>query len=400
MLLKNKRNSVFISLVFLLLSCTSTKQNETLPDCFSDGTPVITSENAFSSRDTILITFCGDIMAHKPNTSISDYNEPFKDIKTLLSQSNLSIANLETPVYKDKPYSTYPFFNVHEEYVEAALNSGINVFSLANNHSNDQNLEGIKATKKYFDGLRTSSQNSERKIYSSGLKDSPESPFTYEIIECNGWKILFLAVTEILNQNSFSGYINYTKPNSRSRKIFMKSISTLRESNPCDLFILSIHTAEEEYVLSTLESQKKYYYELLDAGVDVVLANHPHVPKEWELVCQNGENKKLIFFAQGNTLSAQRWEPDFKNPANIRDYTGDGFITQVRFEKDETGVKIINVNPTLITTYITPQWHFVIKILNEEFIAELKNSGMKTWAKYLSERMNLMEKIKGKKICQ
>ena len=180
----------------------------------------------------------------------------------------------------------------------------------------------------------------------------------------------------------------------------MESISALRESNPCDLFILSIHTAEEEYVLSTLESQKKYYYELLDAGVDVVLANHPHVPKEWELVCQNGENKKLIFFAQGNTLSAQRWEPDFKNPANIRDYTGDGFITQVRFEKDETGVKIINVNPTLITTYITPQWHFVIKILNEEFIAELKNSGMKTWAKYLSERMNLMEKIKGKKICQ
>ena len=39
---------------------------------------------------------------------------------------------------------------------------------------------------------------------------------------------------------------------------------------------------------------------------------------------------------------------------------------------------------TLITTYITPQWHFVIKILNEEFIAELKNSGMKTWAKYFA----------------
>ena len=68
--------------------------------------------------------------------------------------------------------------------------------------------------------------------------------------------------------------------------------------------------------------------------------------------------------------------------------------------KDSRGIVIEQVDPVLITTYITPSWHFVIKVLDDEFIEELKLKKQKTWANYLGERKKLMEKIKGNIIWQ
>ena len=49
--------------------------------------------------------------------------------------------------------------------------------------------------------------------------------------------------------------------------------------------------------------------------------------------------------------------------------------------------------PHLITTYITPGWQFVVKELNESFINSLDHAEVTNWAKYLTERKKLMEKV-------
>ena len=90
---------------------------------------------------------------------------------------------------------------MHSEYVEAAIKAGFNVFSLANNHTNDKSLDGIRQTKKYFDGRSG--------IWACGLKEKPSDSISYQIIEKNGWKILFVAFTEILNSQDSAGYIDY-----------------------------------------------------------------------------------------------------------------------------------------------------------------------------------------------
>ena len=84
--------------------------------------------------------------------------------------------------------------------------------------------------------------------------------------------------------------------------------------------------------------------ELLNNGVDIVWANHPHVVRKWELVNvkkdkrmpadeENLKCQKLIFYSMGNTISGQRTKPDFANPSADRDNTGDGLIINVDFEK-------------------------------------------------------------------
>ena len=137
--------------------------------------------------------------------------------------------------------------------------------------------------------------------------------------------------------------------------------------------------------------------ELLDAGVDVIWANHPHVAKKWEVVGNSNDKvpQKIIFYALGNTISGQRYNPEFKNASNPRENTGDGFLIQVRYERTQSGHAITLVNPVLITTYINTAWNFVIKKLDDSFISQLKTQKRTDWAAYLEERKKIMENIKG-----
>lgn len=364
---------------------------------FNDGSRIVTAENPFDGRDSILLSFAGDIMAHDSVWKNSSYSAIYDDVRDMLRHSDLAFANLETPVCNSKPYATYPAFNVHSDFADAAVEAGFNVFSTANNHTNDQLLTGIQTTDSYFKTLAELSAATERPVYASGLKDGEKADFSYAVIDCKGWKILFLAVTELLNRNDYRSYINYIRTDEKSRTAFEEYVRKLRQDNPCDLFVLSFHTAEPEYILTITKKQTDFYHALLKDGVDVIWANHPHVARDWEVIAgENSKPQKIIFYSQGNTISAQRTNPSFHFPTLIRDYTGDGFITEVRFLKDEDGIRIVNVNPVLITTYITEERHYVIKRLTEDFIKELETAKRAEWPLYLTSRKKIMKNIKGK----
>lgn len=350
-------------------------------DLFADGTKIVTSKDLFADRDTLLLTFAGDLMAHQPLWKNGEFARIYTEISPLLLESDFSFTNLETPVCDKRPYSSYPTFNVHHEYADEAINAGFNVFSLTNNHTNDQGLEGIKATREYFKATKE-----ERPIYYAGLKEKANGPLTYQFIEKDGWSILFVAITEILNTTNHSNIIDYVPPYKKDRDNFVKEIEDLQRNNPADLFILSIHCSDPEYVFDIRSSQTQWYQRLLDAGADVVWVNHPHVAKDWELIPdENNVARKIIFHSMGNLISSHA----------TRGNTGEGFMTQVRFEKTEDqGIKIIEINPVLLTTYVTPDKHYVIRKLDSDFIDELENEDPEK-TQFFGERKNFMKKISG-----
>nr|MCR4823370.1 CapA family protein [Treponema sp.] len=291
---------------------------------------------------------------------------------------------------------TYPQFNMHSEYVEEAIKAGFNVFSLANNHTNDQYLQGIKETKKYFDGRKG--------VWACGLKDKSQGPLSYKIIEKNGFKILFVAITEILNRRDFASYIDYYPSTEEKRKDLVKEIKNLQNQAACDLFIFSIHSDEAEYVQKVSQSRKDFYKKLIEeCRVDIIWANHPHIVKYYEEVqpssyytkdLNHKKRRAFIMYANGNTISAQRTNPQFSAPETARDYTGDGLILKMKVSKKSDGEIIFSdYQPHLITTYITPSWQYVIKLLDQNFINVLDRAEVTNWAKYLSERKKLMEKV-------
>ena len=345
--------------------------------------------------DEIKLLFAGDIMAHTNNYHISSFDKIWRDVKYLIDGNDLVFANIEAPIDTTKPVSSYPNFNMPQNYVQAAVDAGFNVFSLCNNHSNDQYLDGIKETLKTVDRIceQAAKNANPRSLYFSGLKNSKESEFSYNIVEKSGWKILFLPMTELLNRPDFSEYINYIKTDDASRNEFIDYVKKLREKNPCTIFILSFHTAEPEYTRNITSRQEKFYKELIKNGVDIIWANHAHIIKNRKIIVDTETNcDKLIMYANGNTISGQRRNPDLtsKNPNGERDNTGDGLFYKVTLKKDNKGsVKIKKCEPIFITTYINTANEFVLKPLNQDFVNYLYSVPRTNWAKYIERRINI-----------
>ncbi len=383
--------AAFFSAV-LLASCASSAQKE--PDVQSHEEEEPAEQRSFMDGK-LLLTFAGDIMAHSENTR-GRFSDIYKDIEDIVKQADLSFANLETSVDDQKDFSTYPRFSVKESYADAAVEAGFNVFSLANNHCNDFGKSGLMSTRRYFEKKQSQLSAQGMELYFAGIKKSRGEPVEFVPIEKNGWKILFAAVTEIANRWTDTEYFDFVRPEKKARGQLIELIKQKKQE--CDLLVLSFHCAEEEYVPGIAESQKKFYHALIDSGVDVLWINHPHIAKEWEIISCNGTPRKIIFYAMGNTISGQRRNPEFSNPAGRREYTGDGYISQVVFEKDSGGARISWVNPVLVTTLITDEKYFIIKKLNDEFLNTLEETS--EWKPYLSERKKLMEQIKGKARCQ
>lgn len=372
--------------VFILFSCKS------LPE---------TEKTEEPERLTLL--FAGDIMAHRANYSMKNYSKIWKDIKPLVSSADFSFANIEAPVNKNLPFSPYPDFNMQPSYPEAAIDAGFNVFSLVNNHTNDKGLEGINETRKWGEKIEEDSKLSERPVYFCGINKSPGEKISYKIIRKGNWKILFVAVTEILNRPDYRSYLNYVVASKKNWEEFSEYLVQIRKENPCDLMILSIHTDEPEYILPAKQKRKSYYRSLISKGVDVIWSNHPHIVREREFFGENETKllKNAIIYGNGNTISGQRWEPDFKNPENPRDDTGDGMILKLVFQKNsrqETSIEKIETH--FITTYINTAWEFVIKFLDDDFIRYLEDIGRTEWAEYIQARKKITENIKETTIWQ
>lgn len=343
--------------------------------------------------NTIKLLFAGDIMAHTVNYQITTYEKIWRDVKYLIEPADLAFANIEAPIDTTRAASSYPSFNMTKKYVQASIDAGFDVFSLCNNHTNDQYLGGIKETLKTTAKLSEEAIAAGHKIYFSGTKETPESPFTYNVVEKNGWKILFLPMTELLNRPDASSYINYVKPNEDARAEFIKYAKKIKAENPCDLFVISIHTAEPEYTRAITEKQDKWYNDLLAAGADIVWANHAHIIKNRKVIVNTETGRdSLIMYANGNTISGQRTKPELtaKNPTGERDNTGDGLFYIVTLKKDNKGgLKLLKAEPTYITTYINTADEYVIKPLNQDFVDYLYSVPRNNWAKYIEKRIKI-----------
>ena len=390
-----KRRRLFSLLCALPLILFST--------CALTGNVPLPKPPHIEAPSSLTLLFAGDIMAHTPNFSMADYGKIWEAVTPLVSSCDLSFANIESPVMTSRAFSTYPDFNMQPTYPEAAIKAGFNVFSTANNHSNDQGLEGIQETRAWADAMEEQYKNAPRPLYFSGIRTQKDGNFSYRIIQVKDWTVLFCAVTELLNRNTFTAYLNYVPSRKEARAQFKAFLHNLRAQNPCDLFVLSIHSDEPEYVADVSEGRQKYYRALLDCGVDVVWANHPHVVRGWQSVGQSetGMTHKLIMYGNGNTISAQRTKPQFTKPETPRDDTGDGLLLEARFAKRTASSPVLTeTRAHFITTYITEKREFIIKYLNDDFISELDANKNTQWASYLKERKKITEQHKDNPIWQ
>jgi hypothetical protein len=333
--------------------------------------------------EKLTISFVGDTMAHDVNFVIKDFSVVYDHIKEILLSDDLTFSNLEAPVDEKLPYRTYPAFNMHREYVQAVIDGGVDVFSLANNHTLDQGVDGVYHT---LGSLMMLRDTNNMEVYFSGTRGNISREFKPIEIRKKGWRIGFIAVTQFLNCCRSSPYVHIVNYYIKNQADAFLSL-VRKESKKYDLFIISYH-AGIEYKLMPDKKKEDFFRECIRAGAHIVFGHHPHVLQPYEVIEENSQ-KRLVMYSMGNFISGQRWCREPFDVGHYRSYTGDSLILTVELKFHSFGPTVENIEPVLITNHINEKREVVVetydKIVRKKLIPK--------WAAYYKERYEIMKNL-------
>lgn len=237
------------------------------------------------------IILTGDIMLGRSvmSTSLSrkNVNYPFEKVAEILKSADITAGNLENPIVKDCPISNDGFkFCTSPEMAEGLTFAGIDVVSLANNHTTNYGNDGFIQTKNYLKN---------EKIDFVGDKN-------LVIKKNNGTKFGFIGMDFVVNKPTETDY-EFIKESKKS----------------VDVLIVMLHWGVE-YTSSPTDNQKLIAKKIIQSGADVIVGGHPHWPQDIEYI-----EDKPVFYSLGNFVFDQSWSEETKK----------GLVIRLKFREDK-----------------------------------------------------------------
>ncbi len=287
-------------------------------DVYINPAAVLTGVTAPIPQSPVLL-LVGDIMLGRNVENLMEkYGDdyPFKNIQSLLKEPDAVVANLEGPVMENHKHtpSLSVRFAFDERIPKLLADNNIKIVSLANNHTFDYGGDGYASTVRFVQ---------------AGGVDYIGHPFAI-----NDKYVLRKTIKG--KKFVFVGF-NFTNPN--FNKADARDFITLTKHAPDEFLIALIHGGDE-YKLTSNLAQKEFYRSLLDKGVDLVVAHHPHVVQEIEVY-----KNKAIFYSLGNFIFDQYFSKDVQEELAVKMSFTDG---KVRY--DLIPVKSIKSQPEVMDT--------------------------------------------------
>jgi poly-gamma-glutamate synthesis protein (capsule biosynthesis protein) len=200
----------------------------------------------------------------------------FEEFSSLFCDADIVFGNLECSIREENSdISKKPiFFCAEPDAINGLVNAHFNVLSVANNHIMEN------GHKIFFHTVRCLKSNG---IAPVGLKEN------IDIINIKGYRVAFLAYSFI---EDFIADVCYNKIT--SEESIFKDI--LRAKPISDIVIVSLHWGRE-YIPHPSPDQIRIGRSIVDAGADIILGGHPHVPQSYEIY-----RNRPIFYSLGNFI--------------------------------------------------------------------------------------------------
>lgn len=299
---------------------TSAKEIEAVSEIKEVESQIKVKENNIDGE--LSISLVGDIMMDasvRGQVEKNGYNYLWEDVKKYFLADDISIGNLESSItrggtiWPEKQYN----FRSDPKNLEAMKNAGIDVVSLANNHSLDYGYDGLLDTLDYID---------KSGILRVGAGRNSSDANKVAIINKNGYKVGILGYSRVVP--SIEWYATSSRPglvgayDSQLQGV-LKKVEEAKET--VDILIISMHWGTERQTyprdIDPLAGRK-----LIDAGADIIMGHHPHVLQGIEIY-----KGKPIFYSLGNFVFGARSE-----------LTDSTMIGQVNFKDGQiSGLKVI-----------------------------------------------------------
>jgi poly-gamma-glutamate synthesis protein (capsule biosynthesis protein) len=253
----------------------------------------------------------GIVYTGKQNDGSYDFSFLFKGIDDFLDTADIKVINQETILGgNEKGFSGYPKFNSPTQVGDAIAAAGFNVVLSATNHAADQGISGIENCVSFW-------ETNYPDVTLTGIsKDYTES--NIDIITIDNVDFAILNYTYGPNMetlpSSIKGHLNMLCAyDEKSGKIdfttlnpqVVEDIQNAREQ--ADVVIVFPHWGVE-YQSTPSSYQKQFAVEMTEAGADLIIGTHPHVPQPVEWVESENGNQSLCYYSLGNYVSTQREE--------------------------------------------------------------------------------------------
>ncbi len=246
------------------------------------------------------IAAIGDLLIHSRVYNDAETEDGYnfmpmlEEVKPFLEKPTITIANQETMIGgAEMGLSTYPQFNSPYELADAIQEIGVDLVTIANNHTLDRGEEAVQNAINYYEEIGME--------YTGGFKNE-EDQDTIRVIETEeNIDVAFLSYTYGTNGIPIPEGKDYLV-NLIDRDKIKQDVEKAEEV--ADLTVVSYHFGNE-YERLPSEEQKDLAQFSANLGVEVVIGHHPHVlqPIEW-LQSENGE-ETLVVYSLGNFLSGQ-----------------------------------------------------------------------------------------------
>jgi poly-gamma-glutamate synthesis protein (capsule biosynthesis protein) len=278
------------------------------------------SKNAAQYEKT-KISFVGDIMVHKGQLEaakkgeIYSFSKTYKYIEDIMKSPDYFIGNLETTLNSYGNYTGYPRFRTPEVLAKDLKEKGLDILVTANNHSMDNNIEGVYETIDILDK------------YDIRHTGTFKKETSYLKFEKNG--IRFGMSNYTYGTNGIP--IPKGKENAVNLIEEKRILKELKSMKAVDVKIVYLHFGDE-YQIKPNDYQRELVDKLFEGGADVIIGSHPHVNQPMEIKEVNGK-QKFVIYSLGNFVSSQRGE-----------YKDRSIILNLEFIKKENRVSIDRVS--------------------------------------------------------
>lgn len=290
-------------------------------------------------KSEVTVLSMGDIIFHqatylnfKDENGNYDFTHFFKEMEEEY-KDKLVVGNFETTVNPERKISGFPMFNTPATAVTAIKNAGIDVLTTANNHCIDTGSRGIATT------IEEIGKNG---IEHTGTFTDPNQRGGI-IVSRNGINIGILAYSEMFNGNDAGlKREDLYMINPLNEDKITADIKELRDKG-ADFIVVYPHFGIE-YSFTPSNTQKYWTEYILNAGADMVVGSHPHVPQKAEILNIDGEDK-LAVYSLGNFISNQREDNIGKKLTEV------GTILEFTLEKEGEKTKVVSAFLKPVYTY-------------------------------------------------
>ena len=279
------------------------------------------------------IRIVGDVMQHLPQIEAArttegyDYAPCFAEVGEWLSDADLTIANLETTLRSEAPYSGYPRFAAPVELAGELAAVGVDVALLANNHICDRGGEGLRGTVEALDSVGVRHTGA----YSDLVDYARNNPL---MVNVGDFRVAIMNYTYGTNGLPIASgtYVNLLDT--------VRLAADMERAATADIRLVCLHWGEE-YHARPAKAQRELADWLYRKGATVVVGGHPHVVQPVEVLADKwGRVRGVTFYSLGNYVSNQ-----------TAPGTDGGMVATLHFKQQGRGVLEISADWDFVWTH-------------------------------------------------